>query len=86
MALTDIAIRRSNKPGKYADGRGLFLQVAPTGGKYWRYAYRVGEKQKTLALGTFPDIGLAKARDLHQEARAQFAEGIDPGAQTSSQG
>lgn len=55
MALTDIAIRRSNKPGKYADGRGLFLQVAPTGGKYWRYAYRVGEKQNTLALLIRPD-------------------------------
>ena len=80
MALSDIQIRRTNKPGKYADGRGLFLQVAPKGGKYWRYAFRFGEKQKTLALGTYPDIGLAKAREWHQEARTQLAQGIDPSA------
>lgn len=80
MALSDIQIRRTNKPGKYADGRGLFLQVAPNGGKYWRYAYRFGEKQKTLALGTYPDIGLAKAREWHQEARTRLAQGVDPSA------
>lgn len=80
MALTDIQIRRTDTPGKYADGRGLFLQVAPNGGKYWRYAYRFGEKQKTLALGIYPDIGLAKAREWHQEARTQLAQGIDPSA------
>jgi integrase len=81
MALSDIQIRRTDKPGKYTDGRGLFLQVAPNGGKYWRYAYRFGEKQKTLALGIYPDIGLAKAREWHQEARTQLAQGVDPGAQ-----
>ena len=80
MALSDIQIRRTNKPGKYTDGRSLFLQVAPNGGKYWRYAYRFGEKQKTLALGTYPDIGLAKARERHQEARTQLAQGVDPSA------
>lgn len=80
MALTDIQIRRTGKPGKYTDGRGLFLQVAPTGGKYWRYAYRFGGKQKTLALGIYPDIGLAKARERHQEARTQLAQDIDPSA------
>jgi integrase len=80
MALSDIQIRRAAPPGKYADGRGLFLQVAPNGSKYWRYAYRFGEKQKTLALGVYPDIGLAKARERHQEARTQLAQGIDPNA------
>lgn len=80
MALTDIQIRRTGKPGKYTDGRGLFLQIAPTGGKYWRYAYRFGGKQKTLALGIYPDIGLAKARERHQEARTQLAQDIDPSA------
>ena len=81
MALTDIAVRRTNKPGKDADGRGLYLHVAPTGGRYWRYAYRFSDKQKTLALGTYPDIGLAKARERHQDARSLLAEGVDPGAQ-----
>jgi integrase len=81
MALSDLQIRRTDKPGKYADGRGLFLQVTPRGGKYWRYSYRYGGKQRTLALGIYPDIGLAKARELHQEARSQLAQGIDPSAQ-----
>lgn len=80
MALTDIKVRRTSTPGKYSDGRGLFLLVAPNGGKYWRYAYRFGGKQKTLALGTYPDIALAKARERHQDARTQIAEGIDPSA------
>ena len=80
MALTDITARKTSKTGKYADGHGLYLQVAPTGGKYWRYAYRFGGKQRTLALGTYPDIGLAKARERHQNARTQLAEGIDPSA------
>ena len=54
VALTDLQIRRTGKPGNYTDGRGLFLQVASTGGKYWRYAYRFGGKQKTLALRYIP--------------------------------
>ena len=80
MALSDLQIRRTVTPGKYADAHGLFLQVAPTGGKYWRYAYRFDGKQKGLALGTYPDISLAKAREWHQEARTQLAQGVDPGA------
>ena len=80
MALTDLQIRRTTTPGKYADAHGLLLQVAPSGGKYWRYAYRFDGKQKGLALGTYPDISLAKAREWHQDARTQLAQGIDPGA------
>ena len=78
MALTELSVRRTNKIGKHADGHGLNLQVAPTGGKYWRYAYRFDGKQKTLALGTYPDISLAKARERHQEARTQLALGLTP--------
>jgi integrase len=79
MALTELSIRKTNKLGKLADGLGLYLQVTPSGGKYWRYAYRFNGKQKTLALGTYPDIGLAKARERHREARTHLALGIDPG-------
>lgn len=63
---------------KLTDGRGLYLLVAPTGGRYWRYNYRFGGKSKTLALGIYPDVPLAKARARHQLARQQFADGIDP--------
>lgn len=79
MALTELSIRRTSKIGKHADGHGLYLQVSSSGGKYWRYSYRFDGKQKTLALGTYPDISLTKARERHQEARTQLAVEIDPG-------
>ena len=65
------------KPYKLADGGGLYLHVK-TAGKYWRYKYRFAGKEKLLALGTYPDISLADARKLHQAARENLADGIDP--------
>lgn len=56
MPLTDIAIRNAKpreKAYKLADGGGMYLQVQPNGGKWWRYAYRFDGKQKLLALGTY---------------------------------
>ncbi len=53
MALTDTAIRNAKaqpKPYKMADARGLFLLVQPSGGKLWRLKYRIGGKEKKLAL------------------------------------
>lgn len=82
MALTDTAIKKakpSEKPFKMTDGKGLYLLVNQTG-KYWRYNYRFGGKFKTLALGAYPDITLARAREKHAEARKLLADGIDPGA------
>lgn len=64
-------------PYKLADGRGMYLLVSSTG-KYWRLDYRVDTKRKTLALGCYPDISLAKARERREEARQQIANGIDP--------
>lgn len=79
--LTEAKVRKV-KPLRYArkhsDGGGLYLLFAPNGGRYWRYNYRFDGKQKTLALGVYPDVPLAKARARHQEARRQLAEGIDP--------
>lgn len=68
------------KPHKYADGAGLYLYIMPTGGKLWRMAYRFGGKQRTLALGQYPDISLAKAREKALQARRALLEGQDPGA------
>jgi len=56
------------KPYKMTDGGGLYLLVKPQG-KYWRYNYRFTDKQKTLAIGTYPDLSLSDARKLHQTAR-----------------
>ncbi len=79
--LTEAELRNI-KPLRYArkisDSGGLYLLVAPNGGRYWRYQYRFNGKQKTLALGIYPDVPLAKARARHQEARRQLADGIDP--------
>jgi integrase len=83
MALTDIEIK-SAKAGarivKLSDGKGLQLHVMPTGSKLWRYAFRFRGVQKTLALGSYPDITLAAARRLHAEAMDLLASGIDPAA------
>lgn len=81
MPLTDTAIRTA-KPGpkiqKLYDGNGLFLQVMPSGQKYWRLKYYFAKKEKLLALGVYPDVSLAVARRKRDDARSKLAEGIDP--------
>jgi len=82
--LTNAQIRsakRAQKPWKVADSGGLHLLVAPNGGRYWRYSYRFNGKQKTLALGVYPDVTLAMARSRHQRARQLLADAVDPGAE-----
>lgn len=87
MALTDIAIK-SSKPResafKLSDGRGLQLHVTPKGSKLWRWAYRHGGKQKLMALGIYPDLSLAQARDKADLARKLLATGVDPMAARKS--
>jgi integrase len=81
MPLTDIKIKNAKpaeKPFKISDGGGLFIVVQPTGGKWWRYKYRFAGKEKLLALGAYPDVGLAEARELHSQARKVLAAGNDP--------
>ncbi len=88
MALTDIRVRTSKPSGKQRklfDGDGLFLLVTPRGGKYWRFKYRLGGKERLLALGTYPEINLSDARQRRDEARRQVAKGIDPGAVRKAQ-
>lgn len=63
---------------KYTDGGGMYLLVKPAG-KYWRMDYRFSGKRKTLALGTYPAVSLAKARKRRESAREMLADGIDPG-------
>ena len=55
--LTETTIRNAKlreKPYKLFDERGLFVLVAPTGGRLWRFRYRYGGKEKLLALGSYP--------------------------------
>lgn len=82
MSLTDTKIRNAKpqaKQYKIFDRDGLFMIITPSGGKWWRFKYRFGGKEKLLSLGTYPEIGLAKARTKRDKAREQVADGIDPG-------
>ncbi|QDZ29557.1 integrase arm-type DNA-binding domain-containing protein [Noviherbaspirillum sp. UKPF54] len=81
MPLTDIAIRNAkcvDKPFKLSDGDGMYLFVNAVG-KYWRLDYRYLNKRKTLALGVYPTVTLAMARERRLEARRKLADGVDPG-------
>jgi len=83
VPLTDTAIKKAKPevtPYRMADGGGMCLYVHPNGGKYWRLSYRFGGKQKTLALGVYPDVSLFDARDRREQARKLLANDTDPGA------
>jgi integrase len=104
MPLTDTAIRNAKpgtKPVKLFDERGLFLIVTPSGGKWWRFRYKLEGKEKLLSLGVYPDVPLASrvlkdeetgktrkikgARELRDEARELLAQGVDPGENRKAQ-
>lgn len=93
MPLTDTAIRNAKpgkKPMRLFDGGGLYLEIAPSGGKWWRLKYRFAGKEKRISLGVYPEVTLAGrkdkstgewidgARDKRDKARRLLAEGIDP--------
>ncbi len=82
MSLSDAKVRNAKprtKPYKIADGEGLFLLIRPAGGKYWRMRYFFDGKEKLLALGVYPEITLADARERRTEAKKLIAKGTDPG-------
>jgi integrase len=81
MPLSFMSVNKAKpreKPYKMADERGLYLLISPGGGKYWRLNYRFAEKYRTMALGVFPDVGLADARARRDDARKLLANGVDP--------
>lgn len=79
--LTEIKLR-SIKPGekiqRYYDTLGMYLEVTPIGGKYWRLKYRIDGKEKRAALGVWPDVSLKQAREKRDELRKQISAGISP--------
>ena len=88
MPLTDTAIRNAKpdkKPVKRFDERGLYLEVSPTGGKWWRLKYRFDGKEKRLSLGVYPDVSLKDARDRRDVARKLLANDIDPSENRKAQ-
>lgn len=83
MALSDLRIKTARpreKPYKLTDGGGLFVLVQPGGSKLWRLKYRFMGKEKSLALGRYPEVGLARARKEQLAARELLVDGRDPSA------
>ena len=82
MALTDTftkTVKHSGKPAgdKHSDGGGMYLHVKAAG-KYWRMAYRIHDKQRTLYIGVYPAVSLAQAREARKRAKELLAQDIDP--------
>lgn len=81
LMLSDTQIRSTKptaRPIRLRDERGLYLEVTPSGGRWWRWKYRFAGKEKLLSMGTYPDTTLKAARDKRDRARALLAEGVDP--------
>ncbi|HHY2913521.1 TPA: tyrosine-type recombinase/integrase [Enterobacter hormaechei subsp. steigerwaltii] len=72
------AAKPREKAYKLADGAGLYLEIVPSGSRYWRMKYRFNGKEKRIAFGVYPAVSLAQARALRDEAKKKLAEGIDP--------
>jgi hypothetical protein len=88
MALTIREIDTAKptiKQYKLADSKGLCLLVVPSGAKLWRWRYRFEGKEKMMAFGEYPEVGLKEARELHSEARKQWSAGIDPMAERKAE-
>jgi len=81
MPLTDVAVRNakpSSKTVRLRDERGLYLEISPRGGKWWRLRYTFQGKENMLSLGVYPDISLKDARQRRDDARKLVANGINP--------
>lgn len=88
MALSELGVRSAKpgaKPVRLSDGGGLYLEVSPSGGKLWRLKYRFDGKEKRLALGKYPEVGLKEARARRDEARKLLANEVDPGENRKQQ-
>ena len=81
MAFTNVALnalKPKEKPYKRADGRGLYIEVMPNGSKLWRFKYRLYGVEKRQSFGRYPEVSLAEARRLREEAKALLSAGRDP--------
>lgn len=81
MPLTDTRIRAlkpKDKAYKLPDGGGLHLEVRPTGARLWRFRYRLGGKENMYAIGAYPEVSLAEAREARDAARKLVKSGIHP--------
>lgn len=80
MKLTDAKLRTLKEPGRHFDGHGLYLELTQPAKGYWRMKYRHAGKEKRLAFGVYPSVGLKAAREQAAAARKVLSVGVDPGA------
>ncbi|MGA8086721.1 MAG: integrase arm-type DNA-binding domain-containing protein [Terracidiphilus sp.] len=81
MPLTDMKCRKAKPQGRNVrlyDLRGLYLEVSPSGGRWWRFKYRFAGREKRLSLGVYPEVDLKRARSRCDDARKLLAAGTDP--------
>lgn len=76
-ALTAITVRTA-KPGRHADGNGLYLVVDPSGARRWLLRLIIQGKRRDIGLGNTSLVSLAEARDLALTMRKQARTGGDP--------
>ena len=88
MPLTATAVKQAKpaaKTKRLYDEKGLYLEISPKGGKWWRFKYLIDRKEKRISLGVYPEVSLKDARDRRDENRKLVANGIDPSAQRKAQ-
>ena len=83
--LTQSFVKTVVAPGRYADGRGLFLRVGAGGGKSWILRYQVDKRRHDLGLGAYPAVSLKSARLAADILRLGLSQGVDPLAQREAE-
>ena len=79
--LTDAKNRKLKpeaKKKRYSDEKGMYLEITPSGGMYWRLKYRFNQKENVYSIGVYPEVSLAQARLIRDDARKLLTDGIDP--------
>lgn len=82
VPLTDTQVRNAKNPDKTEkkifDGGGLYLTIDPKGNKGWRFKYRLHGKERRMSFGSYPEVGLSRAREKRQMAKELIDHGLDP--------
>ena len=73
------SVEPADKPRRFFDGARLYVEISPSGGRWWRFKYRFVGVEKRLSLGTYPDTSLEEARAKRNVARELLLNGVDPG-------
>src|SRR5262249_51581112 len=76
--LSAIRVGRVKQPGYYGDGGNLYFRVAPGGARGWIFRFAICGRTRDMGLGPYPDVSLAKARELATQCREQVRGGVDP--------